>query len=573
MVTFKTLRWRNLLSTGNNWTEIKLDGQSNTLIMGENGSGKSTILDALTFALFGKPFRKINKPQLVNSVNGADCLVEIEFTIGTKHYHVSRGIKPNIFTITCNGVEIPSPAAAKDYQDILESQILGFSYKSFCQVVILGSSTFVPFMQLPAGQRREIIEDLLDISIFGQMNDALKTKVSEHKEKVNTVKSEIALKTQYIDLQTSTLASIKQSNDTEVDDLKTKIAEHTKALDTSSTQAETLNLQITAMEEKEAYAQLDANIKSLDKAKNIKSKLEGKVAGYDKQLKFLHEKDDCPTCEQTIDEAFKRSAETTKTAERDVHQKHLDELNHRITQFKDKIGLGNNIKTEIEGVVAQLNSVKSDMNATQRVINSLNEQIAKVDAKRDTKEIEAGIAEAKEALVEFESQKEELASKAEVFKVVAGLLKDSGIKTLIVKQYLPIINQLVNGYLAKLDFFVKFNLDENFDEKILSRHRDDFSYASFSEGEKSRIDLALLLTWRAIARMKNSCATNLLLLDEVFDSSLDDGGLAEVTKILYNLGEDQNIFVVSHKGDQIADKFKSTLRFEKVRGFSKMIGA
>lgn len=570
MVTFETLRWKNLLSTGNNWTEINLNGQVNTLIMGENGSGKSTILDAITFVLFGKPFRKINKPQLVNSINNGDCVVEVEFSVGSKHYHVTRGIKPNVFTIVCDGSEVPAPAAAKDYQDILENHILGFGYKSFCQVVILGSSTFVPFMQLPAGQRREIIEDLLDISIFGQMNDALKTRVSEHRDAVNGVKSDIALKDQYIELQTKTLDSIKQSNDTEVDELKEKIAEHTETIDSGETTLESLNCRINELSADENYAQLDSNVKSLDKAKNIRSKLEGKVAGYNKQLKFLHDQDDCPTCEQTISESFKESATKTKTDERDEHQKHLDDLTHRITQFRDKIGLGEVVRDQIADVTTQINSVNADMNATQRIIDSLNEQIAKVGSQKDTADIEAGITEAREALVELEAQKEELASRAEVYKVVAGLLKDSGIKTLIVKQYLPIINQLVNQYLAKLDFFVKFHLDENFDERILSRHRDDFSYASFSEGEKSRIDLALLLTWRAVARMKNSCATNLLILDEVFDSSLDDGGLAEVTKILYNLGEDQNVMVISHKGDQIADKFKSTLRFEKVRGFSKI---
>lgn len=570
MVTFETLRWKNLLSTGNNWTEINLNGQVNTLIMGENGSGKSTILDAITFVLFGKPFRKINKPQLVNSINNGDCVVEVEFSVGSKHYHVKRGIKPNVFTIVCDGSEVPAPAAAKDYQDILENNILGFGYKSFCQVVILGSSTFVPFMQLPAGQRREIIEDLLDISIFGQMNDALKTRVSEHRDAVNGVKSDIALKDQYIELQTKTLESIRQSNDTEVDELKEKIAEHTETIDSGETTLESLNCRINELSENENYAQLDTNTKSLDKAKNIRSKLEGKVAGYNKQLSFLHDRDDCPTCEQTISESFKRFATKTKTDERDEHQKHLDDLTHRITQFRDKIGLGEVIRDQITDTTTQINSVNADLNATQRIIDSLNEQIAKVGSQKDTADIEAGIAEAREALVELEAQKEELASRAEVYKVVAGLLKDSGIKTLIVKQYLPIINQLVNQYLAKLDFFVKFHLDENFDERILSRHRDDFSYASFSEGEKSRIDLALLLTWRAVARMKNSCATNLLILDEVFDSSLDDGGLAEVTKILYNLGEDQNVMVISHKGDQIADKFKSTLRFEKVRGFSKI---
>lgn len=571
MVTFETLRWKNLLSTGNNWTEVDLNGQVNTLVMGENGSGKSTILDAITFVLFGKPFRKINKPQLVNSINNGDCLVEIKFSVGTKHYEVVRGIKPSVFTISCNGNEIPSPASAKDYQDILENQILGFSYKSFCQVVILGSSTFVPFMQLPAAQRREIIEDLLDISIFGQMNDALKSRVSEHKEEVSDVKSGISLKDQYIDLQTKTLDSIKQSNDTEVDALKEKISEHTETIDSGETTLESLNCRIDTLSIDENYAQLDSNTKSLDKAKTIRSKLEGKVAGYNKQLAFLHDQDDCPTCEQTISESFKESATKTKTDERDEHQKHLDDLSHRITQFRDKIGQGETIRDQIADVTTQINSVNADLNATHRIIESLNEQIAKVGSQKDTADIEAGIAEAKEALVELEAQKAELAERAEVYKVVAGLLKDSGIKTLIVKQYLPIINQLVNQYLAKLDFFVKFHLDENFDERILSRHRDDFSYASFSEGEKSRIDLALLLTWRAVARMKNSCATNLLILDEVFDSSLDDGGLAEVTKILYNLGEDQNVMVISHKGDQIADKFKSTLRFEKVRGFSKIV--
>lgn len=570
MVIFETLRFKNLLSTGNNWTEIKLNENQNTLVMGDNGSGKSTMLDAITFVLFGKPFRKINKPQLINSLNNGDCMVEVEFTIGSKKYLVQRGIKPNIFTVTCNGTLIPSPAAAKDYQEILEGQILGFGYKSFCQVAILGSSTFIPFMQLPTGQRREIIEDLLDISIFGQMNDALKTRVSEHKNDVISIKSDIALKDQYIGLQSKTLASIRHSNDIEAEDISNKTASHYETIDTGNIQRDSLLGEIDVVSAQEPYTQLTSNRKNLDKARTIQSKLEGKVAAYNKQLKFLHDKDDCPTCEQTIAESFKESASERKADERDVHQGHLDELSMRVTKIRDDIGLGELAQDKIDTLTRSVSTVGAEINATQRIIDSLNDQLTKIGKQRDTKEIEDGIREAQNELLAFEKDKELLATQAEVYKVVAGLLKDSGIKTLIVKQYLPIINRLANQYLAKLDFFVKFQLDENFDEKIMSRHRDDFSYASFSEGEKSRIDLALLLSWRAIARLKNSCSTNLLILDEVFDSSLDDGGLAEVTKILYNLGEDQNIMVISHKGDAIADKFKNTLRFEKVRGFSKI---
>ena len=571
MVTFEELTYKNILSTGDYPTVIDLSNNQTTLIMGDNGSGKSTILDALTFVLFGKPFRKVNRPQLVNSINERDLVVTINFTIGAKQYHVVRGIKPNVFTITCNGTEVPCPAAAKDYQDILENQILGFGYKSFCQVVILGSSTFVPFMQLPTGQRREIIEDLLDIAIFGQMNDALKTRVADHKDEVNSVKSGIDLKDQYIDLQSKTLDSIKRSNNTEVDELQQKIGDHIKTIAAGEASLKSLDYSINELAAHEDYARLDFHTKSLDKAKIIRSKLEGKVAGYDKQLNFLHDRDDCPMCEQTIDSAFKQFAAKTKTTERDEHQKHLGDLTERITEITRMIDHGSILKNEIATTTTQITNINSDIRATQRIIDSLNEHLTKVGSQKDTADIEVGIAEAQSARRELESQKEELASRAEVYKAVAGLLKDSGIKTLIVKQYLPIINRLVNQYLAKLDFFVKFHLDENFTETILSRHRDDFSYASFSEGEKSRIDLALLLTWRAIARMKNSCSTNLLILDEIFDSSLDDGGLAEVTKILYNLGEDQTVIVVSHKGDQIADKFKNTMRFEKVRGFSKII--
>ena len=571
MIQFSELKFRNILSTGNPWTVIALDEFHNTLVMGENGSGKSTILDALTFVLFNKPFRKINRPQLVNSISEGDLMVEIKFTIGTRNYKVRRGIKPGVFDIYVEGKLVPAPSSAKDHQAFLETQILKFNYKAFTQVVILGSSTFVPFMQLVPAQRREIIEDLLDINIFSAMNGILKERITEHKEINQANQGSIALKDQFVKLQAGTLNRIKSSNDTEIGKIKETLKQNKIEWQHYLDSGMDCAFAITYAQKKPWVLNLPQNIAKLRDAEKILGTLARKITGITKHISFFEDNQDCPTCEQELEVGFKQTSIREHREKQTECLQAQTDLEARIKTMEATVTKGTESMAYIEETKVKMAGWETKQLAANTIITTLETQISNIHAKEDTTKIQQEIEEAEVEMAALEVTKQELAEMSELYKQAASLLKDSGIKTLIVKQYLPVMNRLINQYLAKMDFFVNFELDENFTETIKSRHRDEFSYASFSEGEKTRINLALLFTWRAVARMKNSINTNLLIMDEIFDSSLDDAGTQEFLKILYALGMDQNIFVISHKSDQLQDKFKNTILFEKIKGYSKIV--
>ena len=567
MIVFKYVRWKNFLSTGNNFTEVQLDRNSTTLIIGENGAGKSTILDALCFGLFNKPFRNISKKQLVNSVNGGGAVVEVEFTVGGKDVKIIRGIKPNKFEIHVNGNMINQDASARDYQKHLEQQIMGLNYRSFTQVVILGSSTFVPFMQLPTKARREVVEDILDIKVFSLMNFLLKNKTKELNEDIRNVEYQFDLTKEKISLQEKFIKEVMENKSTIITENKAKVDENQQAIDSKekaieSFEKQKLDLSIDAKEK----VKIEEKLRKLSKAE---AALQNKKGEHERQIQFFENNDECPTCTQQIDESTKSQK--------------IESTSGKIGEIVTALGDLERLETEEQGrlevIVADLDKMRQIDVEIAKVRTSIKElESFNNKLKKDIETYEKGVAseEDKEKLAKLKGQLElvdEQKSKLNEDKfyidVARNLLQDSGIKTKIVKQYLPIMNKLVNTYLSSMDFFVNFNIDENFNETIKSRFRDEFSYASFSEGEKMRIDLALLFTWRAIAKMKNSTNTNLLILDEIFDSSLDGSGTDDFLKIL-NTFADQNVFVISHKGDTLYDKFRSILKFEKVKNFSRI---
>jgi DNA repair exonuclease SbcCD ATPase subunit len=564
MIIFKTLRWKNLLSTGNYFTELNLNSNANTLVVGTNGSGKSTMLDALCFSLFGKPFRNVNKPNLLNSINGKDCVVEVEFDIGSKQYKIVRGIKPNIFEIYQDGVLLNQDASVRDYQDYLERFIVKLNYKSFTQIVILGSASFVPFMQLSASDRRAIIEDLLDIQIFSTMNSLVKERVSVNKENTILKKSEIELLKQRYELK-------KEHQDKLNEDKEAKVKGYDEEIQSCRETLLTLCGEIDGLErKKETYTEIckkiPENEKKIAAFKKVESKIESKISEVGTDRGFYEHNADCPTCRQAI---------TLESKERHMGEllSKQQELVSGLTELQGKIAEHETILVQLRSDEQTLHTVRIELAAKQTGKTGLESAIAKLEKQiADLNTTEEG-ADANELVVlndqitTTESELISLIDEKSYQDTAASLLRDSGIKTKIIKQYLPIINKLVNKYLASLDFFVNFNLDESFKETIKSRHRDDFSYHNFSEGEKQRIDMALMLTWRAVAKLKNSSNTNLLILDEVFDSSLDTTGTEELMKILHGL-EGVNLFVISHKGDILQDKFVNTIRFEKVKGFS-----
>jgi len=569
MIVFRYVRWKNLLSTGNYFTEIKLNNTSNTLVVGENGSGKSTMLDALCFGLFGKAFRNITKPSLLNSINNKDCVVEIEFDTGNKSYKIIRGIKPNIFEIWCDGVLVNQDAAARDYQEYLEKFIIKLNYKSFTQIVILGSASFVPFMQLSNSDRRAIIEDLLDIQIFSTMNGILKDKLSNNKDLTVSKKYEIDLAQQKHDMQEKHINELKQNNDDKVKEHEQEIANNQVTIQTLHNDIANLSSQVTTLQtEVESKTEVEDKVKKITK---LESQIESNLSKFKKDITFFEHNDNCPTCRQAIELGFKQEELTslhTKASEcetglKSIEQKLLDEQN-RLNKITE-------VQKEVQSLQIKIATNNTTIIETNKYIGRLQKQIDDLKSVETTTDKEQEqLKSLKESLLLLQNELKMLIDDKAYFEVASGLLKDTGIKTKIVKQYLPIINKLVNKYLASLDFFVNFNLDENFKETIKSRHRDEFTYNNFSEGEKQRIDMALMLTWRAVAKLKNSSNTNLLILDEVFDSSLDTNGTEELMKIL-RMFEGVNLFVISHKGDILVDKFSNVIRFEKVKNFSRIV--
>ena len=570
MIIFKKLRWKNFLSTGNNWTELDLTDSQSSLIVGENGAGKSTFLDALTFSLFGRPYRKINKPQLVNSINDSDCLAEIEFEIGTNEYKIVRGLKPHILEIYVNGQLIDQDGKLKDYQSILEKRILQVNFKSFTQIIILGSSTFQPFMQLNPAQRRDVIEDLLDIQIFSRMNEILKFQIADVKQNITTVTNSIKFNEEKKELLKSYIKRNRDATDEKIEKLKITIMESLDMIEQNHVKKKNLESDRDKLKDNLlVYDNVDDEITRL---KTYLSQVESKIKRVTDKIEFYDDNDSCHVCKQDISDDHKGSVideleaniEDSKSAKDEMvdfiakKSKLLDERN----QLSSSLVL---INSEIDELIQNTKWRKKSIDVIETEIIDLTK--IKEKSSGDDQRMKDIVSEH----VTLSSNREELVESRHYNGIAYELLKDTGIKTSIIKQYLPIMNNKINKYLQDFDCFFNFTLDENFDEVIKSNYRDEFSYESFSEGEKMRIDLALLFTWRAISKMKNSANTNLLILDEIFDSSLDDNGTEEFMKILTTLDDSVNVFVISHKGDILVDKFDRTIKFEKVNNFSRMV--
>lgn len=569
MIYFKAIRWKNFLSTGNAFTEIQLNKSDTSLIVGENGAGKSTLLDALSFVLYNKPFRKVNKSQLMNSINKKDTLVEIDFDIGSNRYHIKRGMKPNVFEVHQNGKLLNQEAADRDYQTVLEKQILKLNHKSFCQVVVLGSASFVPFMELPAGQRREVIEDLLDIQIFSVMNSLLREKISSNNTALTKVEYDCDLTSEKIKMQTQIIESTKLLNDTYVSKLKEELNKNTDRIEEERADVKWLSEKAVSLKaEIEDQESINERQKKLQR---LEVQLADKVAKLSADIDFFSSHDSCPTCKQDIDHAFKCETVGDKQGQVQETKDAIDKLQVEISRVLDRL-------QSIARVVADINTVNIEIITKNSTINNLIDQCKSLAAKiKETQEhsdklvIDDGVMkELERTLGKLSDDKAELLRDKDALNVASIILKDTGIKAKIIKQYVPVINRLINKYLSAMDFFVNFEMDENFEEKIKSRFRDEFSYASFSEGEKMRINLAILFTWRAIARLRNSASTNLLIMDEVLDGSLDSNGTDEFLKIINNLTLDTNTFIISHKVDQMVDKFANVIKFEKHKNFSRI---
>ena len=567
MIVFKKIRWKNFLSTGNLFTEIELNKSATTLIVGENGAGKSTLLDALSFALFNKPFRKINKPLLLNSITKKDLVVEIEFSIGPNNYKIIRGIKPNVFEVYQNGSLLNQSADSKDYQEILEKQILKINFKSFCQVVVLGSASFVPFMSLPTGQRREIIEDLLDLQIFTSMNTILKQRITSNAEDLIKQEANKTIVEEKIKLVRSHLIEVQNNNDKIISEKNDRISQTNLQVNGLNDEYWSLNSKRKDLEEKTVdEKELSSSMKKLTA---LKHKFEAHLSSQKDQIKFFTDHDNCPTCKQTIDESFKCDMVETNQQKVKELEENLDLVAKNYMETNDKI-------TELMNIQSEINTLKMEEHKLTTKITSLIDYRTQLE--NEINNIQKNVTEDKseqlnalvDELKEADTLLNEMHDLKQTYQAVSVLLKDGGIKAKIIKQYIPIINKLINKYLSSMDFFVQFELNEEFNETIKSRFRDEFSYASFSEGEKMRINLAILFTWRAVAKLRNSISTNILIMDEVMDSSLDSNGTEEFMKVLTQLAIDTNTFIISHKTDQLYDKFTSVIKFEKHKNFSKI---
>lgn len=566
MIVFEKIRWRNFLSTGNVFTEIAINTLGTTLIVGENGAGKSSLLDALTFALFGKPFRNINKPQLVNTITRKDLVVELEFVVQSTRYKIVRGIKPNIFEVYCNDSLVNQSAEMKDYQEVLERTILKINYKSFCQVVILGSASFVPFMELPAAQRRSIIEDLLDLQVFTTMNTLLKQKVQDNASAINENENERKIVDTKIKMVKEHLKDVRSKNEQFIkekkialNDVEAKIQE---AQNTKDLHNEELKLKSSDLGNR-------GNIQSkIDKLKTLRAQMEAKNSILTKEIEFFTNHDNCPTCKQEISSEFS----CTIVEQRQTEIKAVEDGLVQLVEKYEKINAELNNILELDKQCDEIRSKVSHESLKIRLLEEQKQSIAAelTEAKKTVKETsDVRVVDLEKNLETLSEQYNQLQEDKYVLFAAGLMLKDGGIKTRIVNQYIPVINKLINKYLSEFDLYVEFNLDEQFNEVIKSRYRDQFSYASFSEGEKQKINLAILFAWRAVAKMRNSLSTNLLILDEVFDSSLDGQSADDLLKILQNISKDSNVFVISHR-DTLHDKFENTIKFVKTKSFSRI---
>ena len=569
MIIFKTLSYRNFLSTGNYKTTIELTRNNNTLVSGDNGAGKSTMLDALTYSLFGRSFRGTKIPQLVNSINNKDCETEIEFSIGRDEYKIIRGLQPKKFEIYKNGDLLDQDAKSRDYQKILEEQILKMTHKSFCQVVILGSSNYVPFMKLSTTDRRSVVENLLDIDVFSTMNTIVRSRLQMVKDYIKDIDHKIEIAKSKIDEKQKLIDTLKKKSDDSIEDYKNEIETNNKEVSTIQQEIKELQINIESLFEK--VKDKDDVPKRLLKMEGVEQQLKNKIKTIQKSVKFYEENDTCPSCKQDIEEHHKKSMFDDKANERKEVEDGILDLTETINTTSKRMTEINEISNSIDSIELDINEKQTRINVSLKYINTMQNRIGEVlnegtEVQETKDELNQLLGEGKEHV----KKRKELVEDKHYYSIASTLLKDTGIKAKIIKHYLPIMNKLINKYLTDMDFFCQFNLDENFIETIKSRHRDEFTYHSFSEGERLRIDLSLLLAWREIARLKNSVNCNLLVLDEVFDSSLDAVGTEEFLKILTSFGNRANIFVISHKSDTMVDKFDNHVVFEKKNNFSRI---
>lgn len=566
-IHFKTVRYKNILSTGNTFTTINLDKRSTTLVSGTNGAGKSTLLDAIVFGLYGKPFRKINKPQLINSINNKDMLVEIEFNVAGSEYLIRRGMKPNVFEIFKNGELLNQDAASRDYQEYLEQTILGINYKSFNQIVVLGSATYVPFMELPPHERRAIIEDLLDIQVFSTMNLLAKDKITENKTELNDNSYQLDLVKSKIDSAQEHNDSIRKIRETEVNKIREKMKEHLDLIEQKQEVIADIEEEITEL------ISTISDKKSIkgkfDKANTIRQELETNRKTFEKDLNFYHDNDNCPVCKQGIDHEFKEAVIQEKNQVKQEIEKGLKDIGEKISEYQKRLDEISKIEDQIQEKNINIGEVRAEIKMSKNALISCKKELE--DAEKEVVDIDTSkLKLLQEEHDEIQKRRGDLLDQQNVLSVVNTILKDGGIKARIISQYIPVMNKLINKYLAAFDLFVDFQLDENFNESIKSRFRDAFSYASFSEGEKLRITLSIMLSWRSVAKLRNSVSTNLLILDETLDGALDSTGIENLIETLHNLNNDDNIFVISHRGDQFTEKFEAHIKFNKVKNFSEL---
>lgn len=569
MIIFKTIRYKNLLATGNKFIEIKLNKHKSTLVTGSNGSGKTSSLVALFYALYGKALTGINKPQLINSITKKNLLVEAEFSIGNKEYLVRRGMKPNVFEIFCDGYLLNQDSQIKDYQEVLETQILKINHKSFKQIVIITMANYTPFMKLPAAERRNVIEDLLDIQIFSVMNSLLRDKIVANKDHIKDTEYNIKLIKNKIELHKKHIAELNQNNSAIIEQRKLQIEEHNEQIRQYSLEIKTIQEEIDSFRENsEKFVKLQEDI-------NSSTELLRKAKVYEKQLQsqiqFYESSDNCPTCDQPFDQTFKQSKLESKNKDLEKLVSNLPKIVEKLTKLNKDMEEQISINNKISKLQKNIDKNNIKINTSNQFINSLKKDINDLETKVKAVKLDnSTLKNFKEEYEDAEMNKKDLLEAKELLQLAGQLLKDGGIKSKIIQQYVPIMNKLINSYLAKMDFFVQFELDETFKETIKSRFRDEFSYENFSQGEKLRIDLALLFAWRAIAKMRNSVSTNLLFFDEILDSSLDQQGMEEFLNIIKSLSGDTNLFIISHRSENLNEKFDHQIVFEKCQNFSRI---